>query len=177
MNAQERRNEIIRILKSADSAVSATTLAGRLDVSRQIIVGDVALLRARGEDIIATPKGYVSGTSREGLVCRVVCIHKPEDIRTELDIMVDQGCCVEDVIVEHPIYGQLVGQLGLSSRADVDEFVRKVSESDAMALSDLTGGLHIHTLRCPNRKSFERVTDLLSAQGILVENNDNLHDF
>ncbi len=45
--------------------------------------------------------------------------------------MVDNGCTVEDVIMEHSVYGQLAGQLNLSSRYDVAQFIRKVAQSDA----------------------------------------------
>ena len=45
--------------------------------------------------------------------------------------MVDNGCTVLDVIVEHPVYGQLTGQLHLSSRYDVGQFLQKVSRSGA----------------------------------------------
>ena len=87
-----------------------------------------------------------------------------------LTIMVDNGCTVEDVIVEHSVYGQLVGQLMLSSRYDVAEFIRKVSESGSKPLSDLTGGIHLHTLRCPDEAAFQRVQEELDREGLLVKN-------
>ena len=86
----------------------------------------------------------------------------------ELTLMVDQGCTVENVIVEHPVYGQLTGPLDLSSRYDVAEFIRKVSEQSAKPLSDLTGGIHLHTLRCPGREAFQRVSAELEEAGFLA---------
>ena len=83
--------------------------------------------------------------------------------------MVDNGCTVVDVSVEHPIYGQLTGQLHLSSRYDVGEFVRRVGEPGAQPLSLLTGGVHLHTLRCPDEAAFQRVRDALARAGLLVE--------
>ncbi|MDE6841162.1 MAG: HTH domain-containing protein, partial [Oscillospiraceae bacterium] len=59
MNATERRGRILEYLREWDRPLSATALARRLSVSRQVIVGDVALLRAAGEGITATPRGYV----------------------------------------------------------------------------------------------------------------------
>ncbi len=168
MNAAERREDILNTLKNSSSAVSATALAGRLHVSRQIIVGDVALLRAGGEDIIATPRGYIINVPSADKHYKIACTHSSSEMRDELYIMVDHGCYVEDVIVEHPIYGQLVGQLELATRADVDEFLQKVKESDAMALSDLTGGLHIHTLRCPSEAAYQKVVQNLADHHILV---------
>ena len=85
----------------------------------------------------------------------------------ELEIMVDNGCQVVDVVVEHPIYGQLTGQLHLASRYDVGEFIRSVSESSAKPLADLTGGIHLHTLHCPSEEAFLRVRAALDQAGLL----------
>ena len=169
MNAQQRRDYILERLKAAAQPVSATALAGELGVSRQIIVGDVALLRAGGAHITATPRGYVLERPPEGRRFTIACRHTPEEMARELEIMVDNGCTVENVIVEHSVYGQLVGQLMLSSRYDVAEFIRKVSESGSKPLSDLTGGIHLHTLRCPDESAFGRVTAELREAGYLLE--------
>ena len=54
MQAAERRAEILEVLRGAKGAVSATQLAARFGVSRQVIVGDVALLRAAAADVFIT---------------------------------------------------------------------------------------------------------------------------
>ena len=59
MRAEERRQAIRELLQNSKQPVSASVLAARFAVSRQIIVGDIALLRAAGADISATPRGYV----------------------------------------------------------------------------------------------------------------------
>ncbi len=169
MNALQRRKYIMGRLEEGGAPVSATVLAGELSVSRQIIVGDVALLRAGGAHITATPRGYVLERPPEGRRFTIACRHTPEEMARELEIMVDNGCTVENVIVEHSVYGQLVGQLMLSSRYDVAEFIRKVSESGSKPLSDLTGGIHLHTLRCPDESAFDRVTAELREAGYLLE--------
>ena len=151
MDAAARRAAILSRLEQTDHPVSAAALAREFAVSRQIIVGDVALLRAGGADIAATPRGYVLPRDSAALLRTVACVHDREGMARELEIMVDQGCQVVDVVVEHPIYGQLAGQLHLSSRYDVQEFIRSVSQNQANLLSDLTGGIHLHTLRCPPR--------------------------
>ena len=169
MKGEERRKQLLNILSSSNSPVSGGTLSKELDVSRQIIVGDVALLRAGGARITATPRGYVLERPPEGRRFTIACRHTPEEMARELEIMVDNGCTVENVIVEHSVYGQLVGQLMLSSRYDVAEFIRKVSESGSKPLSDLTGGIHLHTLRCPDESAFGRVTAELREAGYLLE--------
>lgn len=168
MTAAERRVHILAALKEADRPLSATALAGQLSVSRQIIVGDVALLRAAGEEITATARGYVLGRP-EGNCFTVVCSHSSGDMERELNLMVDHGCTVEDVSVEHSVYGLLTGRLDLSSRYDVQEFIRRVSDSDAKPLAMLTGGLHLHTLRCPDKTAYSALLDALRQEGFLVE--------
>lgn len=168
MNAAQRRRLILEYLSAAERPLSAAALAQKLSVSRQIIVGDVALLRAGGSQITATPRGYVLDRPRMGQTYTVACLHSPEDMGRELTLMVDQGCTVVDVVVEHSVYGQLTGPLDLSSRYDISEFIRKVEESAAKPLSDLTGGIHLHTLRCPDRETFERTTAALDEAGFLA---------
>lgn len=75
----------------------------------------------------------------------------------ELNAMVDQGCTVLDVIVDHPIYGRLTGPLRLSNRYDVGQFLSRCAQSDARPLSELTEGIHLHTLSCPDEAAFGRV--------------------
>ena len=141
-------------------------LAERFSVSRQIIVGDVALLRAGGTDILATPRGYLLGGRGGGVERTVACVHAPEEMERELNAIVDAGGEVVDVIVEHPVYGQLTGLLGVRSRYDVAEFVRRVE--DTAACSRVTGRIHLHTVRCPDEKTFRRVRKSLAENFLLT---------
>ena len=85
-----------------------------------------------------------------GPLRRVACRHTAAEMEAELNCMVDHGCTVLDVVVEHPVYGQLTGQLDLRSRYDVQQFVARSAQSDARPLSLLTEGIHLHTVSCPN---------------------------
>lgn len=169
MTAAERREAICQLLVQADMPLSATALARKFSVSRQIVVGDIALLRAAGEHITATPRGYVLGEHGAGLIYHLACTHSGTEMECELNIMVDNGCVVEDVIVDHSVYGQLVGQLNLSNRHDVAEFIQRVRTQSAKPLSDLTGGVHLHTLRCPDENAYLRVRAALDRAGFLVK--------
>ena len=163
MDAASRRQAILDRLRTADRPVSASALAGDLNVSRQIIVGDIALLRA------ATPRGYVLPRATDGITRTIACRHTLAQTGQELDILVDNGCTVLDVIVEHPVYGQLTGQLQISSRYDVEQFLARVQAHDAAPLSMLTGGIHLHTLRCPDAAACERACAALKAAGLLLD--------
>ena len=168
MKAEKRREAILSMLKSSAAPISATALAKKLGVSRQVVVGDIALLRAFGSNISATPRGYVLERDT-GMISRTVAtVHSGEDMERELNIMVDNGCIVRDVIVEHPIYGQLTGSLELKSRYDVSQFVSRSAESEALPLSSLTDGIHLHTLLCPDEEAYMRVKAELSEAGFLL---------
>ena len=158
MEAASRRQAILDRLRTADRPVSASALAAGLNVSRQIIVGDIALLRAGGAEISATPRGYVLPRATDGITRTIACRHTLAQTGQELD-----------VIVEHPVYGQLTGQLQISSRYDVEQFLARIRDSDAAPLSMLTGGLHLHTLCCPNEDAYTRACAALKAAGLLLD--------
>ena len=169
MDAAQRRTAVAQCLAQAGQPISATALANRFSVSRQIIVGDIALLRAGGLEISATPRGYVLPGEHAGILYKVACIHEPEEMSRELEIMVDNGCTVVDVVVEHPVYGQLTGPLQLSSRYDVQQFLEKVAGSYARPLAYLTDGIHLHTIRCPGEETYRRVLQQLEQAGFLYQ--------
>lgn len=172
LNPSERRNQILEFLKQGNRPISAGSLAKKLNVSRQVIVGDVALLRAANQPITATPRGYVleSPDLRPGeLIRTVACRHDRGKITQELYSIVDNGCGVLDVIVEHAVYGQISGRLQVFSRFDADDFVRRLEKGQALPLCDLTGGVHLHTISCPNEAAYRRVLEQLKCEGILFE--------
>ena len=171
-NGDKRRQELVKLLTASDVPLSATTLASHFGVSRQIIVGDVSLLRAGGLEIMSTPRGYLMAEDGGGVIRTVVCLHAGEDMEDELNIMVDNGCTVLDVIVDHPVYGQITGKLRLANRYDVGQFVEDIAKKSAPPLSSLTGGVHIHTLRCPDEKAYERVRDALDKAGYLYREGE-----
>ncbi len=167
MNAEQRRSQVLACLQTAQTPLSASHLAAQMGVSRQIIVGDIALLRACGHQIFATPRGYLLQRAPQGLRKTVACVHTREQMEQELNLLVDNGCTVLDVIVEHPVYGQLTGSLQLHNRYDVKQFIERAK--DAPPLSQLTEGIHLHTLLCPDEAAFERVQTALRLAGLLLE--------
>ena len=178
MTASERRETIRKILKEEKQPVSAGHLAAELSVSRQIIVGDIALLRAAGEEISATPRGYVlqENGGPSGYVRRIACCHGADGMEAELNAVVDNGCTVLDVIVEHAIYGEITGPLQLKNRYDVSRFIQKAADSSAQPLSALTEGIHLHTIVCPDEAAYLRVCGDLRTLGILLEDRTENSD-
>ena len=168
MTAVQRRSAIYEQLTHADAPISATALAQQFSVTRQVVVGDIALLRAEGHSITATPRGYMI-PAETGLRRTIACHHSAADTQRELFAMVDCGCTVLDVIVEHPVYGQLTAPLALSSRYDVEQFVQRMADSHAQPISALTGGVHLHTLSCPSEAVFAHLKSTLSDMGMLYD--------
>ena len=168
IDADLRRKLVLDNIKHQKTPISATALAKELNVSRQVIVGDVALLRARGHEIIATARGYIFphfGETNQ-YVGKIICCHSLDHMVDELYAIVDLGAVVVNVIVEHELYGEITGSLNLSCRRDVEDFVSKVDSSEVKLLSELTMGVHTHTVSCRNREHFEKMCSTLSAMGM-----------
>ena len=130
------------------------------------------VLAALEKNNLVTTCGYSMDdfcAEARGIVRRVAVKHTPQEMEAELNTIVDNGCTVIDVIVDHPIYGQLTGQLQISSRYDVQQFLARVQAHDAAPLSMLTGGIHLHTLRCPDEAAYDRACAALKAAGLLLD--------
>lgn len=170
MSGEERRKMIVAELKKATKPITGKAFADRANVSRQVIVTDVALLKTANEPIIATNRGYIYLKEQDTgeTVRRVVaCQHTKEEAKAELEIIVDCGVTVVDVIVEHPIYGELTGNLHISSRYDVDQFMQTLDENEAALLSKLTDGIHLHTLEADDMDKIDLACQQLEAAGFL----------
>ena len=173
MDGHTRRIKILAMIKSSDRAVSASFLAKELGVSRQVIVGDVALLRAEGQEIIATARGYIVDniTKKNQYTRKIACQHTPVQTIDELYLLVDLGARVDDVIIEHEVYGELSGSLGIECRADADLFIKKLASSQSRLLSELTMGIHLHTVSCRSKEHFDEIMVMMHKAGYLVNEN------
>jgi uncharacterized protein len=171
VDTEKRRIKLLNLLRNADSPVTGTDLAGRFRVSRQVIVQDIAILRASGEQVLATPQGYVIPKLQRETVVRAVvaCCHTREQIEEELGIVVDLGGKALDVIVEHPLYGDLRGNLMIASRRDLKLFLERLDKTEANPLSALTGGVHLHTIEAPDQGVIDDITAGLRNAGYLVD--------
>ncbi len=169
MKANERRQKILELL-DRDQPRKGTELAGILGVSRQVIVQDVAVLRAAGAGILATPQGYLRPGPEKRCQRTFACQHDMDGLAEELQIMVDYGGRVIDVVVEHPLYGEIRGYLMLASRYDVQKFVADLKASGARPLYTLTGsGAHLHTVEAANDDILAIIAAKLARAGFLLE--------
>jgi transcriptional regulator of NAD metabolism len=170
MNGEERRKSILQWLKESTEPITGSVFADRTNVSRQVIVQDISLLKAKNEPIIATAQGYYFIHQSDDQKARrvIACCHTPEQTEDELNIMVDQGVTVLDVIVEHPIYGEIKASLMLSCRRDVSHFLRQIEETNAYLLSQLTDGIHLHTIEADTVEQLDEACEELDQAGYLL---------
>jgi transcriptional regulator of NAD metabolism len=170
MTGEERRKKIIEILQSSDEPVSGAELAKRLNVSRQVIVQDIALLRAVNRNIISTTKGYVLYYQELQKVNRCYLVrHTDDQIEDELCTIVDNGGKVLDVIVMHDIYGEISTGLIIKNRQDVYDFVEKLRGRRTMPLMELTEGVHLHTVEADSEAILDSIEKRLREKKYLIE--------
>lgn len=172
MDGKERRQRVLDLLAESDRPLSGTTLAEECGVSRQVIVQDVALLRSAGHDIASTNRGYVlvGATGGTGRVTRLVKVHHgPDQVEEEMDLIVDLGGTVDDVLVNHRTYGRVSAPLGVSSRRDVRRFMDDLASSKSSLLSTTTSGYHYHHLSAPDEATLDEIEAALRDRGFLAD--------
>lgn len=169
MNSNERREKLLHILKISNKPVKGGDLAKELNVTRQIVVKDIALLRASGIDILATSSGYIIYTIKNQEF-KIKCKnHMNNDhLLLELQTMIDLGGKVKDVIVDHPTYGTIKAELNLASNRDLKTFMEKSKKNGFKQLSSLTQDYHVHTIEVPDEKTLEEIKKELKELNILV---------
>ncbi|WP_180946864.1 transcription repressor NadR [Peptostreptococcus faecalis] len=174
MSTSNRRDEILEILKSEEKPISAKKLADIFGVSRQIIVGDIALIRASEVNIISTNRGYLLDKSdkkiEKGIFSRKFKVkHSANETKEELYLIVDAGCRVVDVRVEHKIYGEIGGALNISNRREVDQFISSLDNIHNIPLSSLTNSEHFHLVESTSKENLDYAEEMLKKRGFLIE--------
>lgn len=169
---EERRELLLQLLKKTEEPITGSELASKTNVSRQVIVGDITLLKARGEPIIATSQGYMylaQGSMSASVERTIASSHTPERTEEELNLLVDHGVTVKDVRIEHPVYGDLIASVMVSNRKEVRQFIEKIEATNASYLSELTEGIHLHTLTAPSEQKLDEAIHALKKAKFFVE--------
>lgn len=172
MEGEARREKIIEMLITEDRPISGSEFAKTLGVSRQVIVQDIALLRASDKNILSTTKGYVMYVpDRKNTAVRRTIAVNHEDARMpeELYLIVDHGGKVLDVVVEHDVYGQITGELQIKNRLDVEQFIERIRNSCSQSLLTLTQGDHYHTVEAKDEAALDMIEQKLKEKGFLKE--------
>ena len=152
MHGSERREQIIRQIQESKAPVSGTKLASFYNVSRQVIVQDIALIRAAGYEIISTNRGYILNQPKT--VCRIFKVqHTDEQLEEELNTIVDLGGCVDNVMIHHRVYGKM-------------EDIRSGKSSP---LKNITSNYHYHKVSADSEETLDLIEQELREKGFLVE--------
>jgi len=171
MTGKDRRKKIIEILSNSEKPVNGTTLANMFDISRQVIVQDIALLRANGEDIISANRGYI--IKKETLVSRVFkVIHSDEEISEEMNLIIDCGGKIQDVFVYHKYFGIIRADMNVKSRLDVEKYIDDIMSGKSKPLKNITSGYHYHTIQAENNEILELIAEKLKEKGFYAKLQD-----
>ena len=170
MNSKERREYIKNLLIKNNITYKGHILAEELGVTRQVIVKDIAIIRAEGVNVIATSEGYLIMPNEESnYVRRVIAVaHSRDDIYNELECIVKFGGVVEDVTIEHSLYGEIRSMLMIKTFMDIKKFINKFKEFNAQPLSSLTNGIHLHTIRADNEEILVCIIKELKDKNYLI---------
>lgn len=184
MTGEERRNEVLNTIREAKKPISGAALAKKYQVSRQVIVQDIALLRAAGYEVHSTPRGYqiVNAYQQESVnpqhapdttVCRIFHVsHTDEQMEDELNTIVDMGGKVRDVFVNHEVYGSIRADLPIHCRRHVQEFMEGIRSGKSRPLKNLTSGVHYHTVEADSEDTLNLVEQELKKKGYLWKERD-----
>ena len=188
--AEARRASLLDALRSADAPVSGGQLANTLNVSRQIIVQDIALLREAGANIVATTKGYVLADAAQTAAQNATQTmaqnaeqpaavldepartfklhHEVEQTREELQTIIALGGRVHNVSISHRAYGRITAPLEIADQADIERFINDIESGKSSPLSTATSGYHYHLVSAPSDETLEAIGRALADKGFLA---------
>lgn len=167
MKVDERRKAIAAFLTSEKRPVTGGELSEKFDISRQIIVQDMTVLKASGYDILSTHNGYIM--RRSPLVERVFKLcHTSEQTEDELNCIVELGGTVADVFVWHKVYGRIAATLNIFSPIQIKQFIEGVRIGKSKELMHITGGYHYHTVRAESEDILDRIERTLSERNYIA---------
>ncbi|MDZ5712343.1 transcription repressor NadR [Jeotgalibacillus haloalkalitolerans] len=170
-SGEARREKILQTLSQSAGPITGRSLASEMNVSRQVIVSDINLLKAKNEPILATSQGYLympaHPTSRVSRY--IVCKHTPEQTEEELMLIVENGGMVKNVVIEHPVYGEMTASLMLHNPTEVKRFIDQLASSESALLSALTDGIHMHEVEAEHTAVLDRIEEALDQAGILYK--------
>lgn len=171
---EQRRQFLLEKIKSSNEPMTGSDLAALANVSRQVIVGDMTLLKAKGEPIIATSQGYLFLAERVTEIAsrRIACRHQKEDTERELKLLVRAGVTVKDVSIEHPVYGELTAGIHVATVEQVEAFMKRVRDTSASYLLELTDGTHLHTITAADHATLEKAISDMRNNGFLLEESE-----
>jgi len=170
--AKKRRAEILEDLRNTGDSISGVKLAEQYDVSRQIIVRDISILKADGHPIVSTSRGYVRRPAvRRGKPFKrtIACQHNFEQMEEELKIILDNGAMIDDVSIDHPVYGEINGELMIATNEDLTLFLTRMDKEKSRMLANLTDNVHLHVISADTKKILDNAIRDLIEHGYIIQ--------
>ena len=170
MTGAERRKTILKLMKESTKPLSGGALGAATGVSRQVVVQDIALLRSEGHSILATARGYLLDEPKEKKCTRLFKVYHDESrTEEELNLIVDLGGVVEDVMVNHKVYNKVSAPLNIKNRRDVQNFLKNLRDGKSTPLSKITSGYHFHLVSAEEMEILNEIEDVLRQNNFLTE--------
>lgn len=167
ITAEQRREEIVNSIKACDGPISGKALAAKYDVSRQVVVQDIALIRAQGVDVISTNRGYIINC--ENAASRIFKVkHTDDELEEELFTIIDLGGKIKNVMINHRVYGHMEAVLNITSRRKALEFLDDIKSGKSSPLKNITSDYHYHTIEADNEETLDLIENKLDEKGFLV---------
>ena len=172
MDNQMRREKLYEMLENAEEPLTGVVLSKALNVTRQIIVGDVALLRSSGKKIISTARGYqlAGEVPEKGFHQEFRCQSRKMDaaeLEAELNVVVDNGGIVHGLTLTHEVYGVIQVPMDLYSRREVRQYMERLKEEKGPLITTLTQGRHVLQVEARNDEDLEALGEGLKEMGVL----------
>lgn len=169
MNGEQRRKQLLCILSDSKEPIAGAVLAQKFKVSRQVIVQDIALLRANGADILSASRGYLMLHPNQEASRVFKVVHSDAQAEEELTMIVDMGGIVRDVFIYHRVYGIVCGEMKIRSRRDIQDFLEKIRTGKSSLLKNVTAGYHYHTIAAEDTQTLDAIQQKLAEKGMLAK--------
>ena len=167
MTGMNRRELILASLQNSTVPISGSELARQFNVSRQVIVQDIAVLRAAGDTILSTNKGYL--LRQKTVHKRIIKLDHDEDrIEEELTTIVDLGGKIEDIYFFHKVYGKLRAQLSIQSRHDIQSFLHEYQSDASNPIKSITLSTHYQTVCADSEETLDLIEGMLKSKGLAI---------
>ena len=171
-SGEARRNQLLQILSKSKHPISGTTLAKHLNVSRQIIVQDIALLRANGTEIFSASRGYLLPKTNQNVSRILKVYHSDDETEEEMTLIVDLGGKIQDVFIYHKVYGVIRADMNIRSRKDIQKFMESILSGKSSLLKNVTAGYHYHTIFAEDEETLDLIQEQLDKKGMLAKLQD-----
>ena len=97
------------------------------------------------------------------------CRHSFDELVEEGALIIELGGRIEDIFVNHRVYGKISARLSLHNRMHVEELYRSLVSGASKPLMIVTDGYHYHTVTADSEETLDKLENKLRERGFLIE--------